>query len=237
MLACMTSSMLTTQAASKAASLQASKQGVQMCRWTIGNLKGGTSKTTVAVLLAVALGYLTGERILLVDADPTNETAWTWRQVAGDSWPSNITVVRWQDDQLIQRLDESEGSFDHVVIDTGPHHARVLRMALNRTDTLVLPVAPTANEVVRIKPTLEEAAEVGAVKGSALSLAVLLTRTRQGTNSRVEVRRSLAAQDLPVMGVEIPLSEQIAQALGTAPTSEAELGPFLRAALELMEEN
>lgn len=197
-------------------------------RLTIGNLKGGTGKSTTAVLLALGLAR-DGQRVLLVDADPTNATTYTWSELAGEDWPANITVARWPSTQLAKRVRDSEGTYHHLVIDTGPNDAAILRQALHVSDTFVMPLAPTANEVARLTPTLEAAAEVGGVRD--IDLAILLNRVVPNTLSRAGVREELEGRGLPVMTAEVNRRELIANALGTVPT---DIGPYEAVLAELI---
>lgn len=184
-------------------------------RITVGNLKGGTGKSTTAILLALALAR-TNKRVLLVDADHANTTAWAWSELAGDAWPANVPVFQWPSQHLSKRIRDAEGTFDHLVIDTGPHDSAILRQALAVTDMLVMPLAPTGNEVERLAPTLAAAAEIGVLRPN-LTLAVLLTRTVPRTRSREEVRQVLDGRGLWVLETEVPRREAIAQAFGTVP--------------------
>ena len=56
-------------------------------RITVGNLKGGSAKTTSAVHLA--LGLARDGRTLLVDADPEQPQSHEWAETAGDDWPAD----------------------------------------------------------------------------------------------------------------------------------------------------
>lgn len=196
--------------------MQASKQaeassGVSV---TVGNLKGGTGKSTTSVYLALALAKR-GGRVLLVDADDTNATAYSWVEMAGEEWPANIIVQRWPTLHVGRLVSDNKGTFDHVVIDTGRDPA-VLRSALHVTDMFLLPMAPTMPEVARLQDTLNAASEVGAIK--ELDLAILLTKARAGTRSARDVRAHLKdGMELPVLDTEIPLSERYAQSMGSVP--------------------
>lgn len=199
-------------------------------RLTVGNLKGGTGKSTTAVFLALALSRWWG-RVLLVCADDSNATTYTWAEMAGDGWPSNITVQRWPTLHLAKMVREAEGLFDHLVIDTGRDPA-VLRNALTVTDTFVMPIAPTVAEITRLQDTLNAAAEVGATKD--LDLAILLTRAGLNTRSLADVRQHLTEErHLPVLSSVIPSLQRYAQAMGTVPRN---VGPYGAALTELIEQ-
>lgn len=222
--------------ASTQENLLASKHGPEWSAWwgathrpalrlTVGNLKGGAGKTTTAVQIALAAALGSGEPTLLVDADPQND-AWTWGQMAGDKWPRNLIVERWDEaDKLGRRLRDEGDGYAHVVVDTGPSDPEILRTALHLTRRLLVPLAPTVIEVQRLMPTLRAVREVAAVRDD-LGLSILLTRTKGQANARLEVRRALAGRDLPVMPQEVPNLEAWGRAFGEVPKRPAELGAY-----------
>jgi len=198
-------------------------------RITIANVKGGASKTTTAVHLALGLARR-GGRVLLVDADKF-PSALDWSTSAGPDWPSNVVVVPWFVPDLRRRVEAIAGDYDHVVIDTGPHDVGIVRGALWVSDELVVPVAPTPIELRRLAATFELAAEIDEL--SPVTARVLLVRTRAGTSSRTEAR-SYLEDDLgvPTMAAEIGLREAYALACGAVP---ADLGEYVAVLDELLD--
>ena len=192
-------------------------------RWTIGNLKGGVGKTTTAVGLALALAETPGARVLLIDADPSSDTTSAWTDLAGDAWPATIQTVRWTTPALAGRVRETAGAGTHVVIDTGPAAPEVLRAALSVTDLLVLPLRPSAADVLAVQPTIDTAADAAAARdphAPALGLRVVLTQVVARTVSARETRAALSARGIPVAETEIPRREALAQAVGQTTTPD-----------------
>lgn len=198
-------------------------------RLTVGNLKGGTGKSTSAVLLALALARASSERVLLVDADTVNATTFEWSEFAGDSWPESVTVNYWPSVTLAKRVRDVEHT-GHVVIDTGPSDASILRQALMVTDHLVIPIAATPAEATRMMPTLKAAAEVGATRND-LGVSALFTRTRQGTVSLRETKEAVAELGIPVLDTEVPFILQYSQAFGSVPD---DLGVYPQVLVEIL---
>ena len=191
-------------------------------RITVGILKGGASRTTTAVYLALAEHARTGGRVLLVDADPANGTAFEWVEDARErgGWPAGVEVAYWPIGSLPKRLAAASNEYGSVVVDTG-NDATTIRAALEAADHLVVPSAPTGTESTRLTPTLQAAAEVAARRPIELSL--LLTRVRR-TRSRGEARSALESElGLRVLAVEVPLLERFASAYGTTP---GDLSPY-----------
>jgi chromosome partitioning protein len=190
-------------------------------RVTIGNLKGGTSKTTGAVYLATELGR--EGRTLLVDGDPQG-SALDWSVNTAD-WPDAVTVIPWATRDLARRVRDVAGDYDHVVIDTAPGHDVIMRQALLVTDHLVVPVAPSPIELRRLDATFDLAAEIDAI--SPVYARVLLCKVRAGTKSATESREMLADLGLPVYEAQTHLWEQYMLAWGTAPTDPGEYADVL----------
>lgn len=194
-------------------------------RLVVGHLKGGTGKTTSAVLLALALAW-SGRRVLLVDADGSNSSTYTWRDMAGDAWPENVRVVRWDTIDLPRLVRDSEHLFDDLVIDTG-NDERMLRVALQVANVLVLPVGPQKAEIAKLQSTIDVAAEVAATRQD-LHLGILFTRAPARSTNAAALRGHLVDErGLPVFDVSIPSLLKYSDAFGEVPRSLGAYGPLL----------
>lgn len=196
-----------------------SNGNVPAVRITVGNLKGGSSKTTTSVFLALALARQ--GRTLLVDADPDQPSALRWRELAGKDWPPSCAVVSVATRRLYPRLEQLSHEHEHIVIDTGPKNPLMLRQAMAFADQLVVPVSPRPLDLAEIPKTFELATEVSTT--SRLLCSVLLVQVRAGTRSAADTRALLGGElGLPVLTTQTPLRESFALAYGTAPTNLAE---------------
>lgn len=200
----------------------------RVLRLTMGNLKGGTGRSTSAVFISLALAELTDDPVLLVDADPQNGTTYEWREDAGESWPEAVQVVNWPYKDLARRVKES-GHTGHVVIDIG-NDRHMLTQALKATDYLLVPMAPSGTEAPRLTPTLAEA--VKETENRSLGLGILLNRVDRRSKMGRQAREALQEQDLPVLEAEIPLLVKYLNAFGTAPK---DLGEYTDVVRELLE--
>jgi chromosome partitioning protein len=125
----------------------------------VGNEKGGSGKTTIAMHIAVAL-LKAGQRVATIDLDSRqkslthyieNRRAWARRSGMDLELPVHFSVARAEG----VRVDENEAAefaafdkvitavqhcHDFVVIDTPPHDSYLMRLAHSITDTLVTPL-------------------------------------------------------------------------------------------------
>jgi chromosome partitioning protein len=107
----------------------------------IGNLKGGTGKSTVAFNLAL-WGLSNKRRVLAVDLDP-------------QATLTDVVRVRQEEGyapvlELSQSLDEaikSAQEYDEVIVDVGPSDLGTMYAAILAADQVVIPVPPSQADV------------------------------------------------------------------------------------------
>lgn len=192
---------------------------------TIGNIKGGVAKTTTAVFLAVELARK-GERVLLVDADPEQASAFNWSEDAGESWPDNCHVVAYDTRDLYKRVMPMLGNYDHLVIDTSPKNPLLLRQALMLSDQFIIPISPSPMEMRELRPTLDLVAEVDIVH--PIKTSILLVKVRRNTRSQKQARQALLDMRLPLMDVEVHYAESYKMACGMTPADGGEYPNVLK---------
>lgn len=114
----------------------------------VGNLKGGTGKSTVAVNLACCLAE--SQPVTLVDADPQGTAAAWLKDGEAKGMPSSLEVVSrpltaavgsepWQAEMCARRH-----HYGRIVIDLPPQKGEAFQAALRVADLLVVPVTPSA---------------------------------------------------------------------------------------------
>jgi chromosome partitioning protein len=174
----------------------------------VAALKGGTGKTSTAVGLAEALAA-DGQRIVLVDTDPQG-SAMRWSSAAAEDGASGLAavVVAMPTTDLARRLPAVSATADAVVLDTPPGHVPTVHAAAAAAEVIVVPMAPTLLDLDRVAATLDLARDVGR------PAVVLLNRTRARTRALAGVREALNAAELPVLGVDVPQREAVANAWG-----------------------
>jgi cellulose biosynthesis protein BcsQ len=209
------------------------RQPTRPLRVAFGHRKGGTSKTTCSVGLALSMSRrFAYDTVYLIDADATNDSVTAWAKLAQNDWPLNLKVERWAHDsgeRLVEFVKRVVPDDAHLVIDTGPHAQDALADAMRSADRFIIPLRPSMMEVVSLYPTLQIAATVHNER--PFDLSVLFAQVLGRTRIRREVRENLEEQ-VPVLNTEVPSAISYNEAFGTVPRS---LGVFPNLLQELID--
>jgi chromosome partitioning protein len=140
----------------------------------VGNLKGGTGKTTIAVNLACAL-RAGGRTVALVDADPQG-SATDWQ--AGGKLPVLVESLplggerearRW-----VARVLALKAGADCVVVDLPPQVGSGIASALLLADVLLVPVSPSGVDLRATGRVLELLRRARALRGGDRPAAMVV---------------------------------------------------------------
>lgn len=144
--------------------------------YTVGGIKGGTGKTTVATNLAVWLAKQGGD-VLLIDADEqesaTDFTAFREQTLNGET---GYTAVKLTGEQIRSQVSKLKGKYDHIVIDSGGRDTVSQRAALVVSDVALLPFQPRSYDFWTITKVQNLLSEIRAVKPDDLRAFVFLNR-------------------------------------------------------------
>ena len=111
----------------------------------VGNHKGGTSKSTLAVNLAVEYQHK-GRKVIILETDPTVSTASQWATDRENTTQEPITTVR-KTGRLGSTIDDLAAAYDIVIIDTAGKDSTELRSAAHRADLLLVPTSTTVADL------------------------------------------------------------------------------------------
>jgi chromosome partitioning protein len=113
----------------------------------VGNTKGGIGKTTLATQIALAR-QASGRSVLLIDADRQGSAQNAATMRAEGSRTPPLACVQLADGRLLRaQLGPLAAKHDDTIIDAGGRDNEALRIALLRSDLLVVPVQPRAVDV------------------------------------------------------------------------------------------
>jgi chromosome partitioning protein len=144
--------------------------------FTVGGIKGGSGKSTIATNLTVWL-VNKGLDVLLVDADEqgtsTKFTRWRERNTEGNSGYTATTLIG---DAVRQQVIKFKPKFDHIVIDTGGRDTSSQRAALFISDALLVPFNPRSFDLWTITDIENLVKEVRSLKPDELHAFSILNR-------------------------------------------------------------
>lgn len=122
---------------------------------TVGGIKGGSGKTTVATNLAVMRSKI--KDLLLIDADD-QETATDFTILRNSEQESGAgyTSIRLSGSAVRTETKRLKDKYEEILIDTGGRDTASQRAALSVTDVLLVPFVPRSFDVW----TLEKVSEL-----------------------------------------------------------------------------
>lgn len=157
------------------------------------NRKGGVSKTTSSVYIAMCL-HQVGLVVTGIDTDP--ERSWLkWHSADVLPYP----VIEGDRDNLTNQVKSLKG---FVVIDTPPNDGEIIYKSAAISDEVILPLAATALDVNRLASTLTAIADVETMRNTALA-SVLLTKWQDNLVISQEVEAALKEQEVPLLDSRI----------------------------------
>lgn len=144
--------------------------------FTVGGIKGGSGKSTIAINLTVWLSKK-GFDVLLVDADEqetaTKFTKWREHNTQGQS---GYTATVLTGDAVRQQVLKFKPKFDHIVIDTGGRDTTSQRAALFVSDVYLVPFNPRSFDLWTIADVENLVKEVRSIKPDELHAFSILNR-------------------------------------------------------------
>lgn len=118
---------------------------------TVGGIKGGSGKTTIATNLAIMRANL-GRDVLLVDADD-QETATDFTTLRSANLPdgAGYTGIKLTGPAVRTQTLRLKEKYDDILIDTGGRDTSSQRAALSIADVLLVPFVPRSFDVWTIE--------------------------------------------------------------------------------------
>jgi chromosome partitioning protein len=139
---------------------------------TIGNVKGGVGKTTLAVNFAIARAR-EGHDILLVDGDEQG-TALTFTALREEmTGQTDYTAVALTGAAVRTQVLKLAPKYTDIIIDVGGRDTGSFRAALTISDTLLVPVQPRTFDIWSIDQVAALVEEARAINDRLSALAVL----------------------------------------------------------------
>lgn len=139
---------------------------------TVGNVKGGVGKTTIAVNLAIALANAKRD-VLLIDGDEQGTAlAFTSLRTTTKGQPG-YTAVALFGPNIRTQVRRLAPKYADIIIDVGGRDSGSLRAALTVADVILIPVKPRSFDLWGVDQTAELVAEAREVNDGLRAVVVL----------------------------------------------------------------
>ena len=172
---------------------------------TFANPKGGSGKTTSAMLLAEQIA-LSGGRVAIIDLDPNaNILGWSeGRQEQGRAVPFAVHA-RPQAEETVELIDKLSGDVDYLIIDLEGSKDQIVTFALSRTDLCIIPLDGSPMEARQAATAVRLVQTTANMIRMQIDYTLLFTRTNaafQTTDER-DVRQEMKLNAIPTLPVRI----------------------------------
>lgn len=172
---------------------------------TFANPKGGSGKTTSAMLLAEQIAA-SGGRVAILDLDPNaNILAWAQaRSEVGQAVPFTVHA-RPEIEETVELIDGLEDEADYVIIDLEGSKDQIVTYALSRTDLCVIPLDGSPMEARQAANAVRLVKTSGKMFRSEIDFTLLFTRTNAAFQSSDErdVRQVMSEANMPTLPVRL----------------------------------
>jgi chromosome partitioning protein len=172
---------------------------------TFANPKGGSGKTTSAMLLAEQIA-LSGGRVAILDLDPNaNILAWSEsRKAEGRDVPFAV-YARPQAEETVEMIDGLSDSVDYLIVDLEGSKDQIVTFALSRTDLCVIPMDGSPMEARQAASAVRLVQTTSNMIRTPIGYILLFTRTNAAFLSTDErdVRGEMEINAIPTLPVRI----------------------------------
>jgi len=172
---------------------------------TVGGIKGGTGKSTIATnFVCIAARYR--EKALLADADE-QETAADFAAVRREDHPDAVrfTCIKLTGSNVRAELLTRSRKFKHVIIDTGGRDTASQRAAISVSDVLLVPFAPRSFDIWTLNAVASLVEEMRTVNPALRAYAFLNRADPQGQGSENDGAATLLKEARGLTFLDVPI--------------------------------
>jgi chromosome partitioning protein len=172
---------------------------------TFANPKGGSGKTTSAMLLAEQIA-LAGGRVAILDLDPNaNILAWSKARKAEGRGVPFAVYARPQAEETVELIDSLSDSADYLIIDLEGSKDQIVTFALSRTDLCVIPLDGSPMEARQAAAAVRLVQTTSNMIRTPIDYVLLFTRTNAAflTTDERDVRQEMELNAIPTLPVRI----------------------------------
>lgn len=198
--------------------------------YTIGGIKGGSGKTTVATNLAVMLA-LQGRDVLVVDADDqettTDFTYWRTETLGEDK--VGYTAIQLSNNAVRTEVLKLRDKYDDIVIDTGGRDTTSQRAAMVVSDVYVAPFIPRSFDMWTLEKVVRLIEEMRPANPGMRAYALLNKMDSRGTDNAEAKTFLLESETITLLDTTLGHRKSFANAASKG-LSVVELKPADKAA-------
>jgi len=147
----------------------------------LANPKGGSGKTTTALLLTLELAAL-GARVTVIDADPEKWIS-QWGRLPGK--PHEISIVNdVTEESIIDEIENAKETSQFVIVDLEGTASLMVTNAISLADLVLIPLQGSSMDAKGGAKTIRAIRNAEKVTRRKIVHAVVLTRTSAAITSR-----------------------------------------------------
>jgi chromosome partitioning protein len=166
---------------------------------SFANTKGGSGKSTAALLLACELAELT--TVTIIDADPRRPII-DWSMKADVPGQSRLIVTNSAGERAIQdEIESASQTSQFVIVDLEGSASRLAGFAISQSDLVLIPTQEQYQDAQAAVETLAEIRLEGRARRRKITAAVVFTRTKVVAKHRTH--RHMQAQLRAIDGLEV----------------------------------
>lgn len=169
------------------------------------NPKGGTGKTTAALLLAEEIAKANAN-VGILDCDP-NQNVVEWqkgREEEGRSTPFRV-FPRPREEDVVDWIDDAGSHLDYLIVDLEGTAAQIVTFVLSRADLVLIPFEPSPMEARQAARALQLVRRTEKVIRQAIPHAAVFTRTNAAfaTSEEKAVRAEMKRAEINLLPVSL----------------------------------
>ena len=161
---------------------------------TLATTKGGTGKTTLAMILAAALAP--EGSVIVLDADPTAAFS-RWAATAYEGAPFE-TIAETDETGLAHLIAAKADAAGLVLVDTAGFGNRAATVAMTSADAVLVPALSSEADVTEAEKTVRLVEGLARAARRAIPARVVLNRVRRTTLAR-HAAQEIERANLPVL--------------------------------------
>lgn len=150
---------------------------------TIGGIKGGSGKTTLAINIAVARA-LKKQSVLLIDADEQKSASMWSEKRDALKLDTPITVVHLTGSSLLSQVKKLAPNYENVIIDVGGRNSSSLRASLLVSDIFLTPFRPRSLDIWTVEKLEELLEEATSMNPSLKAYSILNQADVRGSDNK-----------------------------------------------------